>query len=193
MACASWVFQPSLNPATTCFTAASSPLFAESSVAAARAKPIASGVARSRIKIARNRLGSLVAALVGLVFMLRAPRSIEGFIRKSLTEFVLEHGHAIPAPWRRVYLPLRVHQFWHRSNTCEQGSIRWRPSRIFATHLFIMASKEDDRHCGGVLMKIRPLLIASLAACLLAIAGPAFAHHAWHGYDMQNLTSLKGT
>jgi hypothetical protein len=57
-----------------------------------------------------------------------------------------------------------------------------------------MASKEeDDKHCGGVLMKTRPLLIASLVACLLAIAGPAFAHHAWHGYDMENLTSLKGT
>jgi hypothetical protein len=29
--------------------------------------------------------------------------------------------------------------------------------------------------------------------CLLAIAGPAFAHHAWHGYDMANLTTVRGT
>jgi hypothetical protein len=41
-------------------------------------------------------------------------------------------------------------------------------------------------------MKTRLLLITSLAACLLAVSAPTFAHHAWHGYDMANLTSVKG-
>ena len=30
-------------------------------------------------------------------------------------------------------------------------------------------------------------------ACLLAVPGGAFAHHAWSGYDMENLTSVQGT
>jgi len=42
-------------------------------------------------------------------------------------------------------------------------------------------------------MNSRKLLIASLIACLLTVSGPAFAHHAWHGYDMENLTTVKGT
>jgi Family of unknown function (DUF6152) len=42
-------------------------------------------------------------------------------------------------------------------------------------------------------MKVRLLALGSLAFGLLAIAGPAFAHHAWHGYDMSNLTTVKGT
>jgi hypothetical protein len=42
-------------------------------------------------------------------------------------------------------------------------------------------------------MKSKPLLIGSLAVFLLAISSPAFAHHAWHGYDMDNLTSVRGT
>jgi hypothetical protein len=42
-------------------------------------------------------------------------------------------------------------------------------------------------------MKTRLLLIGSLVACLLTVSGPTFAHHAWHGYDMANLTSVKGT
>lgn len=42
-------------------------------------------------------------------------------------------------------------------------------------------------------MRIRILWIGSLAACFLAISAPAFAHHAWHGYDMANVTSVKGT
>jgi hypothetical protein len=42
-------------------------------------------------------------------------------------------------------------------------------------------------------MKTRTLLIGSLFACFLAVSGPAFAHHAWHGYDMENLSSVKGT
>jgi hypothetical protein len=42
-------------------------------------------------------------------------------------------------------------------------------------------------------MRIRLLALGSLVAGLLAVSGPAFAHHAWHGYDMENLTTLKGT
>jgi hypothetical protein len=42
-------------------------------------------------------------------------------------------------------------------------------------------------------MRIRLLALGSLVFGLLAVSGPAFAHHAWHGYDMANLTTLKGT
>ena len=42
-------------------------------------------------------------------------------------------------------------------------------------------------------MKTRLLLIGSLLVCLLTVSAPVFAHHAWHGYDMANLTSVKGT
>ena len=42
-------------------------------------------------------------------------------------------------------------------------------------------------------MKARIHLFGTLVACLLAFAGPAFAHHAWHGYDMENITSVAGT
>ena len=42
-------------------------------------------------------------------------------------------------------------------------------------------------------MNARLLLIGSLVTCLLTVARPAFAHHAWHGYDMENITSMKGT
>jgi hypothetical protein len=42
-------------------------------------------------------------------------------------------------------------------------------------------------------MKTRLLLFASLVVCLLVVSGPAFAHHSWHGYDLANLTSVKGT
>ncbi len=42
-------------------------------------------------------------------------------------------------------------------------------------------------------MRIRSLVLGSVVASLLAISGPAFAHHAWHGYDMANLTTVKGT
>jgi Family of unknown function (DUF6152) len=41
-------------------------------------------------------------------------------------------------------------------------------------------------------MKIRLLLIGNLLVFLLAVSAPAFAHHAWHGYDMANVTSVKG-
>jgi Family of unknown function (DUF6152) len=42
-------------------------------------------------------------------------------------------------------------------------------------------------------MKSRRLAIGSLLVGLLALAVPALAHHAWHGYDMSNTTTVKGT
>ena len=42
-------------------------------------------------------------------------------------------------------------------------------------------------------MKTKSLWIGSLAVCLMTVSLPAFAHHAWHGYDMANLTTVKGT
>ena len=68
-----------------------------------------------------------------------------------------------------------------------------RPARNSATCLFNIASKVDDEHCGGIIMKIKPWLIGSLVSSLLTVSVPAFAHHAWHGYDMENITSVKGT
>jgi hypothetical protein len=69
----------------------------------------------------------------------------------------------------------------------------WRQTRISATHHFNFASKVHDLHGGGVIVKSRLLLIGSLVVYLLVGTGHAFAHHAWHGYDMVNLTSVKGT
>jgi hypothetical protein len=42
-------------------------------------------------------------------------------------------------------------------------------------------------------MKIKLFLAAGIAGCVLALCGSAFAHHAWHGYDMDHLTTVKGT
>ena len=42
-------------------------------------------------------------------------------------------------------------------------------------------------------MKTKSLWIGTLAVCLMTVSLPAFAHHAWHGYDMANLTTVKGT
>jgi len=42
-------------------------------------------------------------------------------------------------------------------------------------------------------MKSRLSGLGVLIAGLLAFAVPALAHHAWRGYDMRNLTTLKGT
>jgi len=42
-------------------------------------------------------------------------------------------------------------------------------------------------------MKTRLLWIGSFAVFLMTVSLPAFAHHAWHGYDMANLTTVKGT
>jgi hypothetical protein len=42
-------------------------------------------------------------------------------------------------------------------------------------------------------MKTRLLAIGSFLACLFLFSGPVFAHHSWSGYDMANLTTLKGT
>jgi hypothetical protein len=69
----------------------------------------------------------------------------------------------------------------------------WRPSRNSATHLFKIASKVHDEHSRGAITKTRLPWIGCLFVCLLTVSGPAFAHHSWHGYDMVNLTSVKGT
>lgn len=44
----------------------------------------------------------------------------------------------------------------------------------------------------GGAMKNR-LLLAGLIAGLLLVSRPASAHHAWHGYDMDHITTVKGT
>ena len=42
-------------------------------------------------------------------------------------------------------------------------------------------------------MKNKVLALGMLLTSVLLIAGPAFAHHAWGGYDMKNLSTIKGT
>jgi len=42
-------------------------------------------------------------------------------------------------------------------------------------------------------MKLRFCTLVVLSVGLLVISRPAFAHHAWHGYDMSTLTTVKGT
>jgi hypothetical protein len=42
-------------------------------------------------------------------------------------------------------------------------------------------------------MKTRLGAILLAAAVFLAVSVPVFAHHAWHGYDMNNLTTITGT
>lgn len=42
-------------------------------------------------------------------------------------------------------------------------------------------------------MKNKVLALGMLVTSVLLIAGPVFAHHAWGGYDMKNLSTIKGT
>ena len=42
-------------------------------------------------------------------------------------------------------------------------------------------------------MRKKFLAFSTLLAGLLAIAVPTLAHHAWHGYDMSNVVTVKGT
>lgn len=42
-------------------------------------------------------------------------------------------------------------------------------------------------------MRTKVLALAGFAVCLVASAAPVFAHHAWRGYDMKNLTTMTGT
>jgi hypothetical protein len=63
----------------------------------------------------------------------------------------------------------------------------------FGTHFLPIASKAQDRHCGGIHMKTRSVLIGSLLYCLLAASSSVAAHHSWSGYDMSNLITVKGT
>jgi hypothetical protein len=57
----------------------------------------------------------------------------------------------------------------------------------------VSASKIYKLRLGGVAVRTKLLALGSLIAGLLAVAGPVFAHHAWHGYDSKDLTTLKGT
>jgi hypothetical protein len=41
-------------------------------------------------------------------------------------------------------------------------------------------------------MRTTKLVLGVLLVGLLAISSPAFAHHTWRGYDMANLTTVKG-
>lgn len=42
-------------------------------------------------------------------------------------------------------------------------------------------------------MRSKSLALLALATSLFMTAAPSFAHHAWRGYDMKNLNTLKGT
>ena len=42
-------------------------------------------------------------------------------------------------------------------------------------------------------MKSKRRALALILACLLAAAAPAFAHHAWRGFDNANRATIKGT
>ena len=42
-------------------------------------------------------------------------------------------------------------------------------------------------------MRTKFLALFALASSLLVLAAPSFAHHAWRGYDMKNVSTLKGT
>lgn len=42
-------------------------------------------------------------------------------------------------------------------------------------------------------MKMRWQAIIAAAAVFLTVSVPVLAHHAWHGYDMNNLTTITGT
>src|SRR5271167_2688938 len=117
MECASCVFQPLLNPATNSLMAASSLLFADSFADATRAKPIPRAIAKTRIRIASARLGSSVAAVEALVFMLCAPRLIEKFNRKSAAGIVPEDRPRMPGRHGPENLPHRVHQSRLRRHT----------------------------------------------------------------------------
>jgi hypothetical protein len=42
-------------------------------------------------------------------------------------------------------------------------------------------------------MRTKLLALGGLLAGLLTVAGPVFAHHAWHGYGSGDQTTVKGT
>jgi hypothetical protein len=42
-------------------------------------------------------------------------------------------------------------------------------------------------------MRTRFVSLFAFAICLMAAAAPAFAHHAWRGYDMKHVTTMTGT
>src|ERR1700722_2357544 len=73
MACASCLFQPSLNPATASRIAASSPLCAASSVAFVCGTLMVNGIPIVTISISTGQAGFLLAARVTLAVMFSAP------------------------------------------------------------------------------------------------------------------------
>jgi hypothetical protein len=42
-------------------------------------------------------------------------------------------------------------------------------------------------------MRTKFLAIFALVSSLLVVTAPSFAHHAWRGYDMKNLSTMTGT
>ena len=42
-------------------------------------------------------------------------------------------------------------------------------------------------------MRTKLLTLAVFAICLMLATAPAFAHHAWRGYDMKHVTTITGT
>jgi hypothetical protein len=55
------------------------------------------------------------------------------------------------------------------------------------------ASKTYELCLGGVAVRTKLLTLGGLLAGLLTVAGPVFAHHAWHGYSSGDQTTVKGT
>src|SRR5579864_5252271 len=106
MECASWVFQPLLNPATNSLMAESSLLLADSFAEATRAKPIPRAIAKTRIRIASTRLGSSVAAIEALFFMMCAPRFILNSIANEQRVSSRKIVHACPAGTVRRICPI---------------------------------------------------------------------------------------
>jgi len=54
------------------------------------------------------------------------------------------------------------------------------------------SASKDASGCEEVTqMKLRLCALVILSVGLLVISRPTFAHHAWHGYDMSNLTTVR--
>src|SRR5579859_6133878 len=108
-------------------------------------------------------------------------------------EIVTEHSRARSACFGRPIPRARVHQSRMVCNPRagrEAGPIA---DGALVTLPISGASNVVHRVAGGAGMRSRQFWMGRLAMCLLVISAPAFAHHAWHGYDMANVTTLKGT
>ena len=72
----------------------------------------------------------------------------------------------------------------------------WGPRQdCLETKLQPSASKTSDivgiKRCW--IMRTKFHALALFIVCLLVTAAPGFAHHAWRGYDMKNVSTMKGT